>query len=81
MPTENEKRWIAAWKSAGPELERIRNEELQQLDDQAGLRSLGAFNLGVHETNGLVIFQAWMSRYRSLQLMQQLKKLSRGSAK
>lgn len=34
MPTENEKKWIAAWKFAGPELERIRNEELRQMTDE-----------------------------------------------
>jgi hypothetical protein len=43
MPTENEKKWIAAWKFAGPELERIRNEELRQMTDKEGLQSLGAF--------------------------------------
>jgi hypothetical protein len=35
-PTEQEKQWIAAWRSAGPELERIRNEELRALSDEQG---------------------------------------------
>ena len=45
MPTENEKKWIAAWKFAGPELERIRNEELRQTTDEEHERS--ATMLGV----------------------------------
>lgn len=45
MPTENEKKWIAAWKLAGPELERIRNEELRQTTDEEHERS--ATMLGV----------------------------------
>ena len=38
MPTEQEKQWIAAWKKAGPELERIRNQELRNLSDEEGTR-------------------------------------------
>lgn len=38
MPTEQEKQWIEAWKKAGPELERIRNEELRNLSDEEGTR-------------------------------------------
>jgi len=38
MPTEQEKQWIAAWRTAGPELERIRNEELRNLSDGEGTR-------------------------------------------
>jgi hypothetical protein len=45
MPTENEKKWIAAWRSAGPELERIRREELANLDEEQGTRQ--AMMLGV----------------------------------
>ncbi len=45
MPTEQEKQWIAAWRSAGPELERIRNEELRSLSDVEGTRK--ATMLGV----------------------------------
>jgi len=45
MPTENEKKWIAAWRSAGPELERIRREELKNLNKEQGTRQ--AMMLGV----------------------------------
>jgi hypothetical protein len=33
MPTEAEKLWLAAWRRAGPELERIRREELRNLPE------------------------------------------------
>lgn len=75
--TEQEKQqlWIAAWRRAGPELERIRNEELRKLDDSAGLRLLGC-GTGKPETqNGLVAFQSWMMRMRVLQLMEQVEQL------
>jgi len=45
MPTENGKKWIAAWRSAGPELERIRREELKNLNEEQGTRQ--AMMLGV----------------------------------
>jgi len=45
LPTENEKKWIAAWNHAGPELERIRREELSNLSEQKGTRQ--AMMLGV----------------------------------
>lgn len=61
MPTELEKQWIAAWRRAGPELERIRREELRQLDDSAGLQLLGA-GCPRQLQSGLVTFQAWMMR-------------------
>ena len=73
MPTEEEKAWIAAWRRAGPELERIRREELRRLDDQAGLRLMGATRAPVAESNGLVTFQAWMMRWRVLELMKDLE--------
>lgn len=68
MPTEQEKQWIAAWRLAGPELERIRNEELRQLDEQEGTRL--ATLLGVvspvpaRRESGLLEFQRWMMRWR-----------------
>lgn len=61
MPTDVEKQWMAAWRRAGPELERIRREELQQLDDSAGLKLLGAGSQRQPQS-GLVTFQAWMMR-------------------
>jgi hypothetical protein len=67
-PTEQEKQWIAAWRSAGPELERIRNEELRALTDEQG--TLKATLLGVFErqplseSSGLLEFQKWMILWR-----------------
>ena len=61
MPTELEKQWMAAWRRAGPELERIRNEELRQRDDRVGLQLLGA-TLAQPRQSGLIAFQAWMMR-------------------
>ena len=34
------RRWVAAWKSAGPELERIRREELRRLDPSKAIALL-----------------------------------------
>jgi hypothetical protein len=34
------RRWVQAWKSAGPELERIRREELRTLDTYATIALL-----------------------------------------
>jgi len=39
--TEQEKRWIEAWRIAGPELERIRDDELRSLDDARAIGLLG----------------------------------------
>jgi hypothetical protein len=70
MPTELEKQWMAAWRRAGPELERIRNEELQMRDDRIGLKLLGALHPQPQSIqSGLVAFQAWMMRLRVKQLM------------
>ncbi|MCX7388680.1 MAG: hypothetical protein NTX48_18615 [Planctomycetales bacterium] len=70
MPTELEKQWMAAWRRAGPELERIRNEELCVRDDRIGMKLLGAVQpqLGSAQS-GLVTFQAWMMRLLVKQLM------------
>ena len=74
MPTELEKQWMAAWRRAGPELERIRNEELCVRDDRIGMKLLGAVQpqpqLGSAQS-GLVTFQAWMMRLLVKQLMSQ----------
>lgn len=68
--TEQEKQqlWIAAWRRAGPELERIRNEELRALTDDKA--TFNATFLGVSpprrstSTSGLVEFQAYMLKWR-----------------
>lgn len=70
MPTDLEKQWLAAWRSAGPELERIRNEELQALDDTAGLRLLGCGS-DARPESGLIAFQAWMMRLQILEFQKQ----------
>ena len=72
MPSDKEQQWIAAWRRAAPELERIRNQELRQLDDTAGMRLLGAMEKRPTRINGLVAFQAWMMRARVIQLTRQL---------
>lgn len=45
MPSEQENCWIEAWRTAGPELIRIRREELQNLSEEAETRQ--AMMLGV----------------------------------
>ena len=75
MATEQEKKFIEAWKIAGPELERIRNEELKQLDESAGLKLLGATAEVKPIHTGLAIFQAWMMRLRVIQLSAEVASL------
>lgn len=67
MPTEQEKLWIESWKKAGPELERIRNEELKNLSDTAGLKLLGAFRSDPTALSGLITLQSWLMRFRILE--------------
>ncbi len=67
-PTEQEKRWIAAWRSAGAELERIRNKELSGLSDEQA--TLQATFLGIATVaqplpeSGVYELQQWMMRWR-----------------
>ena len=70
MPTEQEKQWIAAWRCASPELARIRNQELRQLEDIVGLRLLGA-GTKPEQSSGLIAFQAWMMRMRVRDLLEE----------
>jgi len=67
--TEQEKRWIEAWRIAGPELERIRDDELRSLDDARAIGLLGGSRSNSQETNGLVVFQAWMMRLKVIELL------------
>ncbi|MEX1026836.1 MAG: hypothetical protein WD049_02340 [Candidatus Paceibacterota bacterium] len=69
MPTEQEKQWIAAWRRAGPELERLRNAELRQLDEAEGTR-LATFLGLAHPVvprgdSGLLEFQRLMKKWRA----------------
>lgn len=67
-PTKLEKQWIAAWRSAGPELERIRNKELSELSDEQA--TLQATFLGIVNAtqplpeSGVYELQQWMMRWR-----------------
>jgi hypothetical protein len=69
MPTELEKKWMDAWRRAGPELERIRNEELRVLSETDA--TLQATWLGVEipteskPETGLRQFQVWMKKWRN----------------
>ena len=57
MNDSPEKQWAMQWKAAGPELKRIRDEELRQLDAHA------CFPMMQNPyDNGLVIWQRWMMR-------------------
>jgi hypothetical protein len=69
---EKRRRWITAWRLAGPELQSIRDNELRRRDEQSGLASLGAFESAKVESNGLASFQSWMMRLRVIELTKQL---------
>lgn len=64
------RQWVKAWKSAGPELERLRREELRQLDGHRAIALLcGSADYRVRprapkETSGLVEQQRWFSKAR-----------------
>jgi hypothetical protein len=64
------RRWVAAWKSAGPELERIRREELRRLDPWTAIALLcGPADYRIpprspKPTSGLVEQQRLFSRLR-----------------
>ncbi len=71
MPTELEEKWMAAWRRAGPELERIRAEELRGLSDETA--TLKATWLGVEiptesrVDSGLRQFQVWMKKWQNVE--------------
>jgi len=77
MPSETEKRWIAAWRLAGPELERIRREELRSLPETPIVEPAetpeDAATRAAREkaSCGLVAWQQWMMRLRILELQKQ----------
>jgi hypothetical protein len=62
------RRWVDTWKEAGPELERIRRQEIQEADNRRVLATLeGAFNHAVRTmpprpTSGLVEMQEWFAK-------------------
>jgi hypothetical protein len=65
------KRWVQIWKKAGPELERLRREELRRLDPKCSIELLcGPADYTIpprapKPTSGLVEQQRWfMKVYR-----------------
>jgi hypothetical protein len=75
MPTETEKLWLAAWRRAGPELERIRREELRNLPETPVVEPPEDPATGYARekaSSGLVAWQQWMMRLRILELRKQL---------
>jgi hypothetical protein len=67
---ETMRRWVQAWKEAGPELEAIRREEIGRLDTLSVLAGLeGAFHQALRQmpprpSSGMVEMQDWFARLR-----------------
>lgn len=65
---ETGRRWVAAWKMAGPELERIRRQELRTMDVAAAISALcfeADYYVGPRApkpTSGLVEQQYWFMK-------------------
>jgi hypothetical protein len=63
------KKWVEAWKNAGPELERIRREELRNVDTTKAIALLcgpADYNLpprAPHPTSGLIEQQRWFKKF------------------
>jgi hypothetical protein len=66
----NAKRWVETWKKAGPELERLRREELRRLEPERSIELLlGEVDYTVpprapKPTSGLVEQQRWFMKAR-----------------
>jgi hypothetical protein len=68
------RRWVRTWKSAGEELDRIKQEELRALtEEEAAAQSLDLFrmgdqwmdeNPGFKRESGLVEQQRWFMKWR-----------------
>jgi len=74
-----EQEWMQAWRIASVELPKIRDAELRELDENAGLDLLGASETNMAFMNGLVVQQAWFTRFHLLQLQAELAKLKSDS--
>ena len=67
---ESTKKWVEAWKKAGPELERIRRNELRKVSTQKALMILSdmfescRLHFKPRPTSGLIQQQAWFRRFR-----------------
>lgn len=64
------RRWVEAWKEAGPAVEAILMKEIEKIDVHEELAALeGAFNYATRNvppepTSGLVEMQQWFSKLR-----------------
>ena len=64
------RRWVQAWKQAGPELEQLRRDELRRLDTRAAIALLcGPADYHVpprapKPTSGLIEQQRWFHKNR-----------------
>ncbi len=67
---EAQQRFIDGWRIAGPELERIRNEELRQLESNRGAQMMSKATPRDAQFSGLAIWQSWMMRLRVLELLE-----------
>lgn len=62
------KRWVETWKKAGPELERIRDQEVRESNTAEGIRALGGVatmalrDYPPEPTSGLVEQQRWFRK-------------------
>jgi len=77
MATPEQKLWVEAWRRAGPRLQQVRDAELKSLDENAGLRFLNSKPPVDPRHSGMVAFQAWMMRWRALQLQRELQEALR----
>ena len=64
------RRWVEAWKEAGPELEAIRREEIAKADNYRVVDLLeDAFNAALasrtpEPTSGMIEMQEWFAKLR-----------------
>jgi len=71
MEPSDEQKWIAAWRYATPELEKIRTQELRNLSPDAGAPRPNNPN---SERCGLEVFQQWMMRWRVQQCLERSRR-------
>lgn len=71
----NAQKWMAQWRHAAKELPKIRAKELRKLSDKDSFDLLHQHDVPEEDkyNNGLVIQQAWFSRFQILHLMKARK--------